>query len=52
MVAVSSDLGGLNPAITTQGGLQMICSSIFSGRAAQDFDLNPASDFRNGGEAG
>lgn len=52
VIAVSSDPGGLNSAITTQGGLQMICGSIFSGLAAQDFDLSPASDFRNGGEAG
>jgi peptide/nickel transport system substrate-binding protein len=44
VVAVTSDPGGLNPAITTQGGLQMICGSIFSGLVAQDFDLNPVPD--------
>jgi peptide/nickel transport system substrate-binding protein len=44
VVAVSSDPGGLNPAITTQGGLQLICGSIFSGLVAQDFDLNPVPD--------
>jgi len=44
VVAVSSDPGGLNPAITTQGGVHLICGSIFSGLVAQDFDLNPVPD--------
>lgn len=44
VVAVSSDPGGLNPAITTQGGVQLICGSIFSGLVAQDFNLNPIPD--------
>ncbi len=44
VVAVSSDPGGLNPAITTQGGVQTICGTIFSGLVAQDFDLNPVPD--------
>ncbi|MFN2454329.1 MAG: ABC transporter substrate-binding protein [Pyrinomonadaceae bacterium] len=44
VVAVSSDPGGLNPAITTQGGVQLICGSIYSGLVAQDFDLNPVPD--------
>ncbi len=44
VVAVSTDPGGLNPAITTQGGVQLVCGSIFSGLVAQDFDLNPVPD--------
>ena len=44
VVAVSSDPGGLNPAITTQGGVHTICGSIFSGLVAQDFDLNAVPD--------
>ncbi len=44
VVAVSSDPGGLNPAITTQGGVHLICGTIFSGLVAQDFDLNPVPD--------
>ena len=44
VVAVSGDPGGLNPAITTQGGVQTICGTIFSGLVAQDFDLNPVPD--------
>lgn len=44
VVAVSSDPGGLNPAVTTQGGVHLICGSIFSGLVAQDFDLNPVPD--------
>ena len=44
VVAVSADPGGLNPAITTQGGVHLICGSIFSGLVAQDFDLNPVPD--------
>ena len=44
VVAVSGDPGGLNPAITTQGGVQLICGPIFSGLVAQDFDLNPVPD--------
>lgn len=44
VVAVSSDPGGLNPAITTQGGVHLICGSIFSGLVAHDFNLNPVPD--------
>lgn len=44
VVAVSGDPGGLNPAITTQGGVHAICGTIFSGLVAQDFDLNPVPD--------
>ncbi|MDQ6785527.1 MAG: ABC transporter substrate-binding protein [Acidobacteriota bacterium] len=44
VVAVSTDPGGLNPAITTQGGVQLVCGSIFSGLVAADFDLNPVPD--------
>ncbi|MCA1634473.1 MAG: ABC transporter substrate-binding protein, partial [Acidobacteria bacterium] len=43
-VAVSSDPGGLNPAVTTQGGVHLVCGSIFSGLVAHDFDLNPVPD--------
>jgi len=43
-VAVTADPGGLNPAITTQGGVQLVCGSIFSGLVAADFDLNPVPD--------
>ncbi len=44
VVAVTGDPGGLNPAITTQGGVHTICGSIFSGLVAQDFDLNAVPD--------
>ena len=44
VVAISSDPGGLNPAITTQGGVHLICGSIFSGLVAHDFTLNPVPD--------
>ncbi|MEP6719596.1 MAG: ABC transporter substrate-binding protein [bacterium] len=44
VVAISSDPGGLNPAITTQGGVHQICGSIFSGLVAHDFELNPVPD--------
>ena len=44
VVAVTTDPGGLNPAVTTQGGVHLICGSIFSGLVAQDFDLNPVPD--------
>ncbi len=44
VVAVNADPGGLNPAITTQGGVHLICGTIFSGLVAQDFDLNPVPD--------
>lgn len=44
VVAVSSDPGGLNPAVTTQGGVHLICGSIFSGLVAHDFRLNPVPD--------
>ncbi len=44
VIAVTADPGGLNPAITTQGGVHLICGSIFSGLVAADFDLNPVPD--------
>ncbi|MFN2517001.1 MAG: ABC transporter substrate-binding protein [Pyrinomonadaceae bacterium] len=44
VVAVSTDPAGLNPAITTQGGVHLICGSIFSGLVAHDFNLNPVPD--------
>lgn len=44
VVAISSDPAGLNPAITTQGGVHLICGSIFSGLVAHDFNLNPVPD--------
>ncbi len=44
VVAITGDPGGLNPSITTQGGVTTICGSIFSGLVAQDFDLNPVPD--------
>jgi len=44
VVAIPSDPGGLNPSITTQGGVHLICGSIFSGLVAHDFDLNPVPD--------
>jgi len=44
VVAVSADPGGLNPAVTTQGGVHLICGSIFSGLVAHDFNLNPVPD--------
>ncbi|MBV8858937.1 MAG: hypothetical protein JOZ02_18540 [Acidobacteria bacterium] len=44
VVAISSDPGGLNPAVTTQGGVHLICGSIFSGLVAHDFQLNPVPD--------
>ncbi len=44
VVAIASDPGGLNPSITTQGGVHLICGSIFSGLVAHDFELNPVPD--------
>jgi peptide/nickel transport system substrate-binding protein len=44
VVAVSSDPGGLNPAVTTQAGVHLICGSIFSGLVAHDFQLKPVPD--------
>lgn len=44
VVAIATDPGGLNPAVTTQGGVHLICGSIFSGLVAQDFALNPVPD--------
>lgn len=44
VVSVSSDPGGLNPAVTTQGGVHLVCGSIFSGLVAHDFNLNPVPD--------
>ncbi|CAN5714019.1 hypothetical protein BH24ACI2_BH24ACI2_09850 [soil metagenome] len=40
VVAVTADPGGLNPAVTTQGGVHLVCGSIFSGLVAHDFNLN------------
>jgi len=44
VVTTTTDPGGLNPAITTQGGVHLVCGSIFNGLVAQDFDLNPVPD--------
>lgn len=44
VVAVATDPGGLNPAVTTQNGVHLVCGSIFSGLVAQDFELNPVPD--------
>lgn len=44
VVTTITDPGGLNPSITTQGGVHLVCGSIFSGLIAQDFDLNPVPD--------
>lgn len=44
VVAITGDPGGLNPSITTQGGVHLVCGSIFSGLVAQDFDLNAVPD--------
>lgn len=44
VVAISSDPGGLNPAVTTQGGVHLICGSIFSGLVAHNFKLEPVPD--------
>lgn len=44
VVAITGDPGGLNPAVTTQGGVTTIGGSIFSGLVALDFDLNPVPD--------
>jgi peptide/nickel transport system substrate-binding protein len=44
VVAVSTDPGGLNPAVTTQAGVHQVCGSIFSGLVAQDFEFNPVPD--------
>jgi len=44
VVALTTDPGGLNPAITTQGGVHQVCGSIFSGLVAHGFDLNPVPD--------
>ncbi len=51
VVAVSTDPAGLNPAITTQGGVHLICGSIFSGLVAHDFNLNPVPDLAERWEA-
>jgi hypothetical protein len=45
VVAISADPAGTNPAINMQGGVHLICGSIFSGLVAHDFDLNPVPDF-------
>ncbi len=44
IIAVTNDPSGLNPAITTQGGVTTIGGSIFNGLVALDFDLNPVPD--------
>ncbi len=44
VVTVQTDPGGLNPAVTTQAGVHLVCGSVFSALVAQDFDLNPVPD--------
>lgn len=44
VVAVVMDPGGLNPAVTTQAAVHLVCGSVFSGLVAQDFELNPVPD--------
>ncbi|MCY7346711.1 MAG: ABC transporter substrate-binding protein [Pyrinomonadaceae bacterium] len=44
VVAVTMDPGGLNPAVTTQAAVHLVCGSVFSGLVAQDFELNPVPD--------
>ncbi|HEX4951143.1 MAG TPA: ABC transporter substrate-binding protein [Blastocatellia bacterium] len=44
IVAVNSDPGGLNPAITTQGTVHLVTGSIFSGLVGIDFKLQPVPD--------
>ncbi|MDQ3634583.1 MAG: ABC transporter substrate-binding protein [Acidobacteriota bacterium] len=44
IVAVTGDPSGLNPAITTQGGVTTIGGSIFNGLVALDFNLNPVPE--------
>lgn len=44
VVSISADPAGLNPAITTQGGVHQITASIFSGLVAHDFNLDPVPD--------
>jgi len=44
VIAVNTDPGGLNPAITTQGMVHMVSGSIFSGLVGIDFNLKPVPD--------
>lgn len=44
VIAINTDPGGLNPAITTQGMVQMVSGSIFSGLIGLDFKLKPVPD--------
>ncbi len=44
VVAIGVDPAGLNPAITTQGGVHQITASIFRGLVAHDFKLDPVPD--------
>ncbi len=44
VIAVTMDPGGLNPAVTTQAAVHLVCGSVFSGLVAQDFELNPVPD--------
>jgi peptide/nickel transport system substrate-binding protein len=44
VIAISNDPGGLNPAITTQGGVHLVTASIFSGLVGLDFSLKPVPD--------
>ncbi|MDQ3322221.1 MAG: ABC transporter substrate-binding protein [Acidobacteriota bacterium] len=44
VVAVTMDPGGLNPAVTTQAAVHLVCGSVFSSLVAQDFELNPVPD--------
>lgn len=51
VVALTMDPGGLNPAVTTQATVHLVCGSIFSGLVAQDFELNPVPDLATRWEA-
>ncbi len=44
VIAVNNDPGGLNPAITTQGMVHLVCGSVFSGLVGLDFNLRPVPD--------
>ncbi|MEO6723695.1 MAG: ABC transporter substrate-binding protein [Blastocatellia bacterium] len=44
VITVNTDPGGLNPAITTQGMVHLVCGSIFSGLVSLDFNLKPVPD--------
>ncbi len=44
VVAISSDPGHLNPAITTQGGTHTASEIIYNGLISLDDELNPEPD--------